>query len=76
VQRPRERFRLTINLKETCKIVFALFYKAYRYLIRVAFIFLKARKLKAYILIVLPKIIYTAISSRGKVSASYFFSLA
>jgi len=49
--------------------------RAYRRLIRAAFVSLKARRLKVYILIVLLRIIYTAAFSGGKVSAGCLFGL-
>jgi len=56
-------------------MVLALFYKACRRLIRAVFVSPRARRLKTYILIVLPKIAYTAASSKDKVSAGYLFGL-
>jgi len=57
-------------------MVFALSYKACRRLIRVAFVSPRARRLEVCILIVLPRIAYTAAFSRGKVFAGCLFGLA
>jgi hypothetical protein len=56
-------------------MVLALSYRAYRYLIRVVFVFLRARRLEVCILIVLLRIACVAAFSGGKVSASCLFSL-
>jgi len=56
-------------------MVLALSCRACRYLIRAAFVFLRARRLEACILIVLLRIAYVAAFSRGKVSAGYLFGL-
>jgi len=56
-------------------MVFALSYRAYRRLIRAIFISLRAKKLKARILIVSPRITYIAASFKDKVSADCLFGL-
>ena len=56
-------------------MVLAPFCRACRYLIRAAFVFSRAKRLEACILIVLPRITYAAIFFGGKVSANYLFGL-